>query len=127
MTSNAAPGFATHPGHTVTIEPFNGKVSITIGDETIVVGAGVMSLAEKGYQIAYYLPKSAFPDEMLEESSHTTYCPFKGEASYYDLVYNGERHENAVWTYRAPYEEASLIRDKIAIYPNVAKVSPVYE
>ncbi len=124
ISKNAAPGFASHPNHTVEIQPYDGDIKIEIDGDVIAKIRGALVLQESKYAPAYYLPKSAMPESMLEASNHSTYCPFKGDASYYHLIHNGKRHENAVWSYKKPFDEAIAIKDYIAIYPNVAKVEP---
>jgi uncharacterized protein (DUF427 family) len=49
-----------------------------------------------------YFPPESVHREFLEESTHTTTCPWKGEAHYYTIVVNGERNENAAWYYPVP-------------------------
>jgi uncharacterized protein (DUF427 family) len=51
---------------------------------------------------------------------HQTYCPFKGTASYYSLN-NGP--ENAVWSYEQPYDEMSVIKERLAFYPDKVDIS----
>ena len=125
--SNPAPGFSSHPNHSVEINKADGIVGITLGDELIAQTSDALILKENTYANAYYLPKSTLPESMLQPSDHTTYCPFKGEASYYHLSYNGQVYENAIWCYASPFDEALKIKDHIAIYPNIAKVATISE
>jgi hypothetical protein len=48
---------------------------------------------------------------------HTTYCPYKGDASYYSISVGGDRSVNAVWTYETPFEAMAQIKDYVAFYP----------
>ena len=50
-------------------------------------------------------------------SEHTTYCPYKGDASYYSIPTGGYRSINAVWTYETPFE-AMQIKEYVAFYPD---------
>ena len=52
-------------------------------------------------------------------SNHKTSCPWKGEASYYSLLVNGELNTDAAWTYRSPKPEAENIRDRVAFWKGV--------
>lgn len=122
--NNPAPGFAKHPNHTVEIIPFDGNVTIEVGGQRVGQTNVAQQLFEASYPAVFYLPLDAIPSEMLEPNDHQTWCPFKGHASYFDLVDDGKRHENAVWTYREPFDEALAIKDMIAVYPNVATVKP---
>jgi uncharacterized protein (DUF427 family) len=54
----------------------------------------------------------------LERTQHSTYCPYKGDASYYSISAGGERSVNAIWTYEDPYEAVAAIRDYVAFYPD---------
>lgn len=123
--SNPAPGFANHPNHTVDITPSGFRISVTINQETIGETNNALVLAEANYPTAYYLPLETLPVGTLQPSDHTTYCPFKGTANYYHLTHGGSTYENAVWCYRDPYDEVLTIKDHIAIYSNVAKITPI--
>jgi uncharacterized protein (DUF427 family) len=54
----------------------------------------------------------------LTRSEHTTYCPYKGDASYYSIPAGGDRSVNAVWTYETPFEAMAQIKDYFAFYPD---------
>jgi uncharacterized protein (DUF427 family) len=54
---------------------------------------------------------------LLRRSDHTSYCPYKGEASYYSVMPGGERSVNAIWTYETPYPSVVAIKDHVAFYP----------
>ncbi len=128
MTSlNTAPGFLKHPNHRVEIHPYDGLVNIEISSEIVQQVHGVLILKESGYEPVFYMAKSHFPSNFLEASEHSTHCPFKGDASYYHLSHRNKTYENAVWSYANPFDEAIAIKDYIAFYPNVAKVSPTQE
>lgn len=55
---------------------------------------------------------------LLERTELTTYCPYKGDCSYYSIPSGGERTVNAVWTYEAPYDAVAIIKDYLAFYPD---------
>ncbi len=66
----------------------------------------------------YFPPKSVKRYYMRENSRHTT-CPWKGEASYYDVVVDGEVNEGAAWYYPAPKDAAKEIKDHVAFWHGV--------
>jgi uncharacterized protein (DUF427 family) len=68
----------------------------------------------------HYFPESALNREYVTFSNHKTSCPWKGEASYYSLLVNGELNTNAAWTYRDPKPEAENIRGRVAFWKGVA-------
>lgn len=67
----------------------------------------------------HYFPREDVDLDRLEPSDHRTTCPWKGEASYYHVVVDGERNENAAWTYPEPKPEAKTIRERIAFWNGV--------
>jgi uncharacterized protein (DUF427 family) len=54
----------------------------------------------------------------LARSDHTTYCPYKGEASYFSIPIGGERSTNAVWTYETPFSAMAAIKNYVAFHPD---------
>ena len=60
---------------------------------------------------------------MLQPSSHETYCPYKGDASYYSLRDDERSADDAVWTYRTPYDAVAEIADHVAFYPQHVTVT----
>jgi uncharacterized protein (DUF427 family) len=53
---------------------------------------------------------------LLERSDHTTYCPYKGDCSYFSIPLCGKRGINAVWTYENPYDAVAPIKNHLAFY-----------
>ena len=66
-----------------------------------------------------YFPKGDVNPEFLENSDYHSRCPWKGLASYYDVVVDGERNANAAWYYPQPLEKAEMIKDYIAFWNGV--------
>ena len=67
-----------------------------------------------------YFPPSAVKQEYLRPSSHTTICPWKGTASYYDLVVDGQTNANAAWYYPQPKDAAKQITGHVAFWRGVS-------
>jgi len=67
----------------------------------------------------HYFPPASINQEMFEESPKTTTCPWKGKASYYDVVVGGERNAGAAWYYPEPKDAASEIKDHVAFWNGV--------
>jgi len=66
-----------------------------------------------------YFPESAVEKQFLTLSDHTTHCPWKGDASYFTLLVNGEENENAAWYYPNPKDKAQMIKGYIAFWNDV--------
>lgn len=71
----------------------------------------------------HYFPPESLNDAYLEPSDHRTTCPWKGEASYYDVVVSGTRNENAAWYYPDPSDAASEIENHVAFYTTQVEVT----
>ena len=67
----------------------------------------------------HYFPPSSINIEFLVESTTTTVCPWKGEASYYDIVVGDSVNKDGAWYYPAPKAEASEIKDHVAFWRGV--------
>ena len=115
MSANSGPGYKQNPGHKITTTPAGVRVQVTVKGEVIADTREALAMKEGDYPVVYYVPRKDVKMDRLVRTSHTTYCPFKGHASYYSLV-NGP--ENAVWSYEQPYDEVSAIREHLAFYPS---------
>lgn len=73
-------------------------------------------LFETGLPVRYYLPKTDVRMDLLETSDLNTSCPYKGTASYYNVVIDGKRHENVVWWYPLATEESQQIAGLVSFY-----------
>lgn len=67
----------------------------------------------------HYFPPDAVRKEYLRPSATHTTCPWKGEASYYDVVVDGQVNRDAAWYYPQPKNEAGRIKDYIAFWKGV--------
>ena len=103
--------------HPITIEPSPGRVRITFGDRVIADTDRALVLAEAGYPPVHYVPLDAIDTEVLEPSSHRTYCPYKGDASYFTLRDGDRIAQDAVWRYVTPYDAVAPIASHVAFYP----------
>jgi uncharacterized protein (DUF427 family) len=67
----------------------------------------------------HYFPSNSVDSSYLKSTDTTTVCPWKGEASYYTLIVNGESNKNAAWYYPNPKEKASEIKNYVAFWKGV--------
>lgn len=115
--SNSGPGYATNPGHRVDTRPAGVRVRVTFNGEVIADSRAAVRLDESGCKPVYYIPRADVKMERLERTRHGSFCPYKGQASYFSLVSESQVAENAVWSYEQPYDEVESIREKLAFYP----------
>jgi uncharacterized protein (DUF427 family) len=106
------------PDHPITIERNPNRVVVTVGGQVIADTRDALTLREASYPAVQYIPRRDVDLAALRRSEHTTYCPYKGEASYYGIPAGGDRSLNAVWTYETPFEAMARIKDRVAFYPD---------
>ncbi|MEU9688248.1 DUF427 domain-containing protein [Amycolatopsis japonica] len=111
--------------HPITVAPNEARVVVTIGGKVVADSANALTLREANYPPAQYIPRADVDFDLLERTDHSTYCPFKGDASYYSIRTGDGLAENAVWTYEAPHDAVAEIKDHVAFYPT--KVDAIEE
>jgi uncharacterized protein (DUF427 family) len=67
----------------------------------------------------HYFPESSLKREFITFSNHKSSCPWKGQASYYSLVVDGDLNTDAVWYYPDPKPEAEMVRGRVAFWKGV--------
>ncbi len=111
------------PDHPITIEPNPKRVVVTLGGRKLAETSHALTLREAKYPAVQYIPRADVDMTQLERTAHSTYCPFKGDCSYYSLPDAGERGTNAVWTYETPYEAVEAIKDHLAFYADRVEIT----
>ena len=106
------------PDHPITIEPNPARVTVTLAGKIIADTTAALILREAAYPAVHYIPLKDVDPTLIERTQHSSYCPYKGEASYYSIPVGGERSLNAIWTYEAPYAAVAAIKDHVAFYPD---------
>jgi uncharacterized protein (DUF427 family) len=104
--------------HPITIEPNPARVTVSAAGHIIADTRSALTLREGGYAAVQYIPQKDVDMTLLKRTDHHTYCPYKGDCSYYSIPPGGERSVNAVWTYEAPYAAVAAIKDHLAFYPD---------
>jgi uncharacterized protein (DUF427 family) len=95
------------PDHPITIERNPRRIQVRVGDKLIADTAGALTLREASYPPVHYIPRRDVDMAQLRRSTHATYCPYKGDAAYFDLPALGDKGAKAVWTYEQPYPAVS--------------------
>jgi uncharacterized protein (DUF427 family) len=104
------------PDHPITIEPNPGRVLVSAAGRVIIDTRGALTLREAAYPPVQYLPRADVDMALLARSEHTTYCPYKGECTYFSIPLGGEPSVNAVWSYETPYAAVAAIKGYLAFY-----------
>ena len=106
------------PDHPITIAHTPAHVVVTYAGHTIADTREALALREASYPAVHYIPRKDVDTSLLERSDHQTYCPYKGDCSYYSIVVDGSHATNAVWTYEHPYPAVVQIEEYLAFYPD---------
>jgi uncharacterized protein (DUF427 family) len=77
-----------------------------------------LTLQEANYPAVQYIPIEDADKALLKRSDTSTYCPYKGDASYYSLTVGGPRTADAVWVYETPHAAVAQIKNHLAFYPD---------
>ncbi len=99
-----------------TITPNPARIRVIVAGRVIAETSHALTLQEASYPAVQYIPREDVDMSLLESTDHVTYCPYKGECSYYSIPAGGERSANAVWTYETPYAAVAEIKNHLAFY-----------
>jgi uncharacterized protein (DUF427 family) len=110
----------TIPGaeHPITIEPSEVHVLVRSGELVVAETPRPLILREAGYLPVYYVPLADVDQTLLRPSATPTHCPYKGDASYFNVAGADGDIADAAWTYTEPYPAVAEIAGHIAFYPN---------
>lgn len=110
--------------HPITIEPTQGRVVVRVGDQVVADSRQALTLREATYPAVQYIPMADVDQSVLHRTDTSTYCPFKGDASYYSVqTPGGGVVDDVIWTYEKPYAAVAQIGDHVAFYPDRAEVT----
>jgi uncharacterized protein (DUF427 family) len=104
------------PEHPITIAKSGSRVVVSVAGHKIADSTDALSFHEASYPEVLYIPRKDVDMSLLERTDHSTYCPYKGECSYYSIPAGGERSVNAVWSYESPYDAVASIKEHVAFY-----------
>jgi len=113
------------PDHPISIQPNRARVVVSIAGRVIADTRNALALREADYPAVQYIPREDVDFSQLERTDHATYCPYKGDCSYFSLPAGGGKSVNAVWTYKDPYPAVAQIRGHVAFYTD--KVDAIAE
>ncbi len=110
--------------HPITVEPTGKHVTVRVSGEVVAESDKALTLQESTYPAVYYLPVGDVVQSALTSSATTTYCPYKGDASYYHVTTgSGGIVEDVIWTYEQPYPAVADIAGHVAFYPDKAEIT----
>jgi uncharacterized protein (DUF427 family) len=106
------------PDHPIAITATPSRVIVRAGGKVIADTRSALTLQEASYPPVQYIPRADADMALLTATDHATYCPYKGDCSYFSLP----NAENAVWSYQQPYDAVAAIKGHLAFYPNKVEI-----
>jgi uncharacterized protein (DUF427 family) len=113
-----APGYANKPDHVVRSEMSPKRIRAMFSGLELFDTTRALILFETNHVPVYYIPREDVAESLLTRTETVTYCPFKGEASYWTITGGGRQAEDAVWSYETPFDEAAGLAGYMAFYWN---------
>jgi uncharacterized protein (DUF427 family) len=115
---NTRPEKIPGPDHPISIARNERRVVIKVAGQVIADTRAALRLQEASYPAVLYIPRADADMSKLQRTEHTTYCPYKGDCSYYSIASGGSKSINAVWSYEKPYASVAKIDHHLAFYPS---------
>ncbi len=106
------------PDHPIALAPAEGRVVVRFAGAVIADSARGLRMRETSLPPVFYVPRADARMDLLSRSTTASHCPYKGEASYYDVSVGGRVAKDAVWSYEDPYPAMSAIGGHLAFYPD---------
>jgi len=110
------------PDHPITVTPSTNHIVVRAGDRVVADTTRSLTLQESTYPAAHYIPLEDVDQTAIERTDTSTYCPYKGDASYYTITGDQELTD-AIWTYEQPYPAVKEIAGHVAFYPNKVTIT----
>jgi uncharacterized protein (DUF427 family) len=106
------------PDHPITTTPSGQHVVVKVAGKTVADSRDALVLKEASYPAVFYVPRKDVDMSLLQRTDNSSYCPYKGDASYYSITAGGDKSVNAIWTYEQPFDAVASIKDHVAFYPD---------
>jgi uncharacterized protein (DUF427 family) len=106
------------PNHPITVTPNAAHIVVTVAGKVVADTRRALTLQESTYPAVQYIPIEDVERSLLERTETTSYCPFKGDASYYSIPVGGAKSVDAIWVYEQPHDAVAEIKDHVAFYPD---------
>lgn len=106
------------PNHPIAIAANPKRVRVSFAGRVIADTTRALTLKESSYPAVHYIPRADVAMDLLKPTTHTSHCPYKGDASYFTIVAGGRAADNAVWSYERPFPAMAEIAGHLAFYPN---------
>ena len=115
------------PDHPITMTANANRVRVRVADHVLADTSDALTLQEADYDAVQYFPRADVETGFLSETDKVTQCPYKGAATHYSMLVNGDLLENCAWSYEEPFPAVEAIRGRLAFYPDKVQVYEISE
>ena len=115
------------PDHPITIKPASERVRVTFNGKVVADSKRALVLQEAAYKPVFYIPREDAQTALFERTANSTHCPYKGDASYYNIAGPDGIIEDAIWTYEHPYAAVATIAGHVAFYADRVEITEAAE
>ena len=120
--SNPAPGFEKHPHYAVDIDAKDLHLRVLAGTTVIADTTRALAVTETKHQPVWYLPLADVDASIITATETSTFCPFKGHASYWTIATAEGNLDDVMWGYREPFDECLPLKGYVAFYTDRVEV-----
>lgn len=106
------------PAHPITTEANPARIVVRAGGRVIADSSSSLTLREASYPAVRYIPRTDVDMAALTRSTHSSYCPYKGEATYFSVKGSSGLIADVAWSYEDPFPAMAGIRNCLAFYPD---------
>jgi uncharacterized protein (DUF427 family) len=111
--------------HPISVTPNPNRIRVLVGGVIVAETTQALTMKEAALPVVQYIPRTDVAMDLVERSSRKTHCPYKGDASYFDVTAGGIRMRDAVWSYENPFPAVKDIAGHLAFYAD--KVDAIEE
>ncbi|GAC1636264.1 MAG: hypothetical protein NVS4B6_04280 [Mycobacterium sp.] len=122
MTTQVESAWPAHPDYRIDITPCEYVGQVWFGDALLAESKNCLVVAETDHADRLYFPTSDIMWDLFTATDHTTVCPFKGQATYWNLKVGDELIENVAWSYPTPLPEVAAIGGHVSFYDESLRV-----
>ena len=115
------------PDHPITATPTRRRYRARFQNHVIADSTSAVVLQEADLPAVIYFPRENVETGFFSKSDYVTHCPYKGDATHWSMIMNGDITENVAWSYEDPYPAVAEIVGRIAFYPSKVEVYEVTE
>ena len=115
---SARPHKIPGPDHPIEIERNPKRVVVKVAGRTVADTRDALALREASYPPVNYIPREDVDMSLFRKTASQTWCPYKGEASYYAATIDGRAVADIAWSYETPFEPVGEIEGRLAFYPD---------